>query len=153
MAGFVSHFTNRLDSKGRVSIPAPFRAALARDGFEGLYCIASPHAPAVDAGGNELVSEIETRLAGFAKLSADHDALAFALFGASETPKVDAEGRIVLSDMIREQTGVTDQITFVGLGYKFQLWEPERFRLHRAEAQKRALAMLSGAGPAAGGAA
>ena len=149
MAGFVSHFTNRLDAKGRVSIPAPFRAVLACDGFEGLYCIASPHAPAVDAGGNELVNEIEGRLAAFAKLSPDHDALAIALFGASETPKIDSDGRIVLSDMIREQTGVTDQITFAGLGYKFQLWEPERFREHRAEAQKRALAMLSGMSPAA----
>lgn len=148
MAGFVSHFVNRLDSKGRVSIPAPFRAVLARDGFEGLYCIASPHAPAVDAGGNALVGEIETRLAGFAKLSADHDALAFALFGASETPKVDAEGRMMLSDMIREQAGITDEVAFVGLGYKFQLWEPGRFRAHRAEAQKRALAMLTAGGPA-----
>lgn len=148
MAGFVSHFVNRLDSKGRVSIPAPFRAVLARDGFEGLYCIASPHAPAVDAGGNALVGEIETRLAGFAKLSADHDALAFALFGASETPKVDAEGRMMLSDMIREQAGIADEVAFVGLGYKFQLWEPGRFREHRAEAQKRALAMLTAGGPA-----
>ncbi|MCY1705572.1 division/cell wall cluster transcriptional repressor MraZ [Pannonibacter sp. SL95] len=148
MAGFVSHFVNRLDSKGRVSIPAPFRAVLARDGFEGLYCIASPHAPAVDAGGNALVGEIETRLAGFAKLSADHDALAFALFGASETPKVDAEGRMMLSDMIREQTGITDEVAFVGLGYKFQLWQPQAFRAHRAEAQKCALAMLTAGGPA-----
>lgn len=148
MAGFVSHFTNRLDSKGRVSIPAPFRSVLARDGFEGLYCIPSPHAPAVDAGGNALVSEIETRLAGFAKLTADHDALAFALFGASETPKVDGEGRMMLSDMIREQTGITDEVTFVGLGYKFQLWQPEAFRAQRAEAQKRALAMLAAGGAA-----
>ncbi|MDN3720076.1 hypothetical protein QW131_15015 [Roseibium salinum] len=62
MAGFVSHFTNRLDAKGRVSIPAPFRAVLARDGFEGLYCIASPHCQAVDAGGNELLAEIEKAL-------------------------------------------------------------------------------------------
>ncbi|ADZ69766.1 division/cell wall cluster transcriptional repressor MraZ [Polymorphum gilvum] len=154
MAGFVSHFTNRLDAKGRVSIPAPFRAVLARDGYEGLYCIASPHAPAVDAGGNELVDEIQARLNAFAKLSPDHDALAVALFGASETPKIDADGRIVISDMIREATGVSDQVTFVGLGYKFQIWEPERFREHRAEATRRALAMLSGQtapAPAAGG--
>ena len=144
MAGFVSHFTNRLDTKGRVSIPAPFRAALARDGFDGLYCIASPHVTAVDAGGNDLVAEIEGRLNEFSKMSADHDDLAIALFGASETPRIDSDGRIVLSEMIREYTGVRDQVTFVGLGYKFQIWEPEKFREHRAEAQRRALAMLSG---------
>ena len=36
MDRFVSNFTNRLDAKGRVSIPASFRAVLARDGFEAL---------------------------------------------------------------------------------------------------------------------
>lgn len=147
MAGFVSHFTNRLDAKGRVSIPAPFRAVLARDGYEGLYCIASPHCPAVDAGGNELLNEIQTRLDAFAKLSPDHDALAVALFGASETPKIDGDGRIMISDMVRDHTGITDQVTFAGLSYKFQIWEPEKFREHRAEAQRRALAMLSGQVP------
>lgn len=156
MAGFVSHFTNRLDAKGRVSIPASFRQVLARDGYEGLYCIASPHCSAVDAGGNELLRELQARLDAFSKLSPDHDALAVALFGASETPKIDGDGRMMISDMIREHTGLSDHVTFAGLGYKFQIWEPERFREHRAEAAKRALAMLSGqAVPAtqAGGAA
>ncbi|PVB61617.1 division/cell wall cluster transcriptional repressor MraZ [Labrenzia sp. 011] len=151
MAGFVSHFTNRLDAKGRVSIPAPFRAVLARDGYEGLYCITSSHCQAVDAGGNELCAEIEKCSEAFAKLSPDHDALSVALFGASENPKVDGDGRMTISDMIREHTGITDQVTFVGMKYKFQIWEPERFREYRAEAQKRAFAMLSGQAPASSG--
>lgn len=148
MAGFVSHYTNRLDAKGRVSIPAPFRAVLARDGFEGLYCITSSHCQAVDAGGNELLAEIDRRSETFAKLSPDHDALAVALFGASENPKIDGDGRMTISDMIRDHTGLTDQVTFVGMKYKFQIWEPERFREYRAEAQKRALAMLAAPLPA-----
>ncbi|WP_150525443.1 division/cell wall cluster transcriptional repressor MraZ [Roseibium sediminis] len=147
MAGFVSHFTNRLDAKGRVSIPAPFRSVLAKDGFEGLYVIASSHCAAIDAGGNALLNEIQTRLDAFSKLSPDHDALAMALFGASETPKIDSDGRMVISDMIREHTGLTDQVTFAGMGYKFQIWEPAKFREHSAEVRKRALAMLSGQVP------
>ncbi len=145
MSGFVSHFTNRLDAKGRVSIPAAFRQALARDGFEGLYCFPSPYQPAVDAGGNQLVAEIQKRLDGFATLTLDHDALSTALFGASETLKIDGDGRIVVTEMIRDHAGIKDQAVFVGQGYKFQIWEPEAFRAHRAEAMKRALAVLSGA--------
>ncbi len=144
MAGFVSHFTNRLDAKGRVSVPAPFRAALARDDYEGLYCFPSPHQPAVDAGGNQLVGEIQKRLATFDTLTADHDSLAMALFGVSETLKIDSDGRVTLSDMIREHAGITDHVTFAGLGYKFQIWNPERFSAHRAEVMKRALSVLSG---------
>lgn len=151
MSGFVSHYTNRLDAKGRVSVPAPFRQTLSRDGFEGLYCFPSLHQMAVDAGGHQLVAEIQKRLDGLDTLTEDHDALSTALFGASETLKIDADGRVMLSDMIREHAGVTDQITFVGQGYKFQLWEPERFRAHRADAQKRAMSVLSSPRAGSGG--
>lgn len=147
MAGFVSHFTNRLDAKGRVSIPAPFRAVLTRDGYDGLFTIPSSHSASIDAGGNELVNEIEGRLAQYNKMSPEYDALAMALFGASETPKIDGDGRIVISDMVREITGITDQVTFTGLGYKFQIWHPDQFREHRAEVQRQARALLSGQVP------
>ena len=52
MDRFLSHVTMRLDAKGRVSVPASFRAALARDGYEGLYVHPSLDRPALDAGGN-----------------------------------------------------------------------------------------------------
>ena len=60
MDRFVSHYTLRLDAKGRVSIPAPFRAVLARDGYEGIYCYPALGRPALDAGGHALLAEIET---------------------------------------------------------------------------------------------
>ena len=65
MDRFVSHYLLRLDAKGRVSVPASFRAVLARDGFDGLYCYPALDRPALDAGGNALLTEIETLTAGF----------------------------------------------------------------------------------------
>ncbi len=59
MDRFVSNFTLRLDSKGRVSIPGSYRSVLGRDGFEGLYCYPALDRPAIDAGGNALMAEIE----------------------------------------------------------------------------------------------
>ena len=59
MDRFVSNTTLRLDSKGRVSIPASFRSVLGRDGFDGLYCYPALDSSAIDAGGNALMSEIE----------------------------------------------------------------------------------------------
>jgi len=58
---FVSNFTLRLDSKGRVSIPGWYRSVLARGGFEGLYCYPALDRPAIDAGGSALMAEIESR--------------------------------------------------------------------------------------------
>lgn len=145
MHGFVSNYTNKLDAKGRVSIPALFRTVLARDGFEGLYCFPSPHAAAVDAGGNELLNRIQSRLSGLDPLTEDHDLMSTALFGASEILKIDSEGRVMVSDTIRECTGITNTVTFVGMSYKFQIWEPEAFKAHRAAAQKRAFGVLGNA--------
>ena len=65
MDRFVSHHVLRLDAKGRVSVPASFRAVLARDGFDGLYCHPALDRPALDAGGNSLLAEIESLIAGF----------------------------------------------------------------------------------------
>ena len=65
MDRFVSHYVLRLDAKGRVSVPASFRAVLARDGFDGLYCYPALDRPALDAGGNALLSEIDALTAGF----------------------------------------------------------------------------------------
>lgn len=137
MNRFVSNFMNKLDSKGRVSIPAQFRAVLARDGFEGLYVHPALDAPALDAGGNMLLGEIDTFLSTLSPYSDERDQLSTALFGTSEILKVDSEGRVILTESVKAHAGVTDMVTFVGLGQKFQIWEPERFRAHLEEARAK----------------
>lgn len=134
MDRFVSHYVLRLDAKGRVSVPAPFRAVLARDGFDGLYCYPAIDRPALDAGGNALLTEIEALIGSFSPYSEQREQFALSLYGTSETLKIDGEGRVVLTDMLKTHAGVTDAITFVGLGHKFQIWEPGRFRAQLAEA-------------------
>ena len=144
MAGFVSQYTNRLDAKGRVSVPAQFRATLTKDGFEGLYCFPSPFQSAVDVGGNDLINEIKKRLQGLVTLTPEHDSVSTALFGISETLKIDKDGRVLLSETIKEHAGISDAVTFVGQGYKFQIWEPSSFQVHQTEAMKNAMAVLRG---------
>ena len=137
MDEYVSTFTNRLDAKGRVSIPAGFRAVLAVDGFDGLYCCPTLDMQAVDAGGNRLRERIRASLANFEPFSEDHELLSTTLIGDSEILKIDAEGRVVLTDTIRAHAGIADRVTFVGQGYKFQIWEPDRFAAYREEAKNR----------------
>src|SRR5580704_14486647 len=123
MDRFVSHYMLRLDGKGRVSVPASFRAVLARDGFDGLYCYPALDRPALDAGGNALLAEIEALIAGFQPYSDQREQFALSLYGTSETLKAHA--------------GITDAVTFVGLGHKFRIWEPDRFRAELAEATEK----------------
>jgi MraZ protein len=138
---FVSNYTLRLDAKGRVSIPAPYRAVLARDGFEGLYCYPTLDRPALDAGGNALLKEIESLVGRFPPYSDEREDFSAALYGTSETLKIDGEGRVILSDSLKTHAEIAEAVAFVGLGHKFQIWEPERFRAQLAEATEKVRAL------------
>ena len=146
MDRFVSHHVLRLDAKGRVSVPAPFRAVLARDGFEGLYCYAALDRPALDAGGNALMAEIEALIAGFSPFSEQCEQFSLALYGTGETLKMDGEGRVVLSEAHKAHAGIRDALVFVGLGHKFRIWEPGRFRAELAEATEKVRAFKEALG-------
>jgi MraZ protein len=141
MDRFVSNVTLRLDSKGRVSIPASFRSVLARDGFDGLYCYPALDRSAIDAGGNALMAEIEAVIARYAPFSEEREQFALALYGTSETLKIDGEGRVSLSEALKRHAGITEAVAFVGLGHKFQIWEPGRFQNELAEATQKVRAL------------
>src|SRR2546423_2512280 len=112
MDRFVSNYTLRLDAKGRVSIPAPFRAVLARDGFEGLYCYPALDRPALDAGGNALLNEIEALIGRFPPYSEEREQLSAALYSTSEILKIDGEGRVVLTEPLKAHASIRDAATF-----------------------------------------
>lgn len=134
MDRFVSNTVLRLDAKGRVSIPASFRSVLTRDGFAGLFCYPALDQPAVDAGGHALLAEMEGLVARVPSYSQQWEEFRVALYGRSETVNIDGEGRAVLSHELKSHAGITDAVAFVGLGHKFQIWEPQRFRAHLAKA-------------------
>ena len=141
MDRFVSQYTLRLDAKGRVSIPAPFRAVLARDGFQGLYCYRTLDRPALDAGGNALLADIEALIGLFPPYAEEREQFAAALYGSSEVLKIDGEGRVILTDALKSHARIADTVAFAGLGHKFQIWEPERFRAELAEATEKVRAL------------
>ncbi len=158
MDRFVSTFTNKIDGKGRVSIPAPFRAVLERDGYgagslAGVYCYPSLDAPALDAGGERLAKKIDGLLAGLPDYSDERDELSVALYGDVQILSIDGDGRIVLPEGLRAHAGLSGAVTFVGLGDKFQMWEPVRFEKRRADARSKVQTTrkLFGAGSLPGG--
>jgi MraZ protein len=135
--GYLSNYTSRLDAKGRVSIPAPFRAVLARDGFDGLYVHPSLDVEAVDCGGHALLHEIHELLRPLSPYSEERDLFSTALIGTSEILKIDSEGRVNLSESVKAYAGIAAEVTFVGHDFKFQIWEPGRFLAYLAEARSQ----------------
>jgi MraZ protein len=138
MDRFVSTYINKIDAKGRVSVPAPFRTILDRNGYAGgIYCYPSLDAPALDAGGKSLAANIDRLLDGLPDYSDERDELSVALYGAVVTLSIDQDGRIVLPEALRAHAGLATHAAFVGLGQKFQMWEPARFESRRAGAREK----------------
>jgi MraZ protein len=148
---FVSHCINRFDAKGRISLPAAFRAVLAKEGSDALHVCPSLDAQALDCGGERMARQIDALLATAPLYSPQRDALATALFGACEIVRADSEGRIMLSEAMRGFAGLTDAAAFVGQGDKFQIWAPAAFVAHldAARARLRLLRRETGAEAAA----
>lgn len=153
MDQFVSTFTNKIDAKGRVSVPASFRTVLAKDGFEGIYCYPSLDDAALDAGGQRLVDKIQLLIENVPPYSEERDHLAMALFGASEILSIDQDGRIKIPEVLCEHAGLKSKAVFVGLGDKFQVWEPEQFNAQFSQGRQKLseLKKLLGAGHRADG--
>lgn len=137
MDPFVSTYHNRIDAKGRVSVPAPFRAVIAQGGFDGVFCHPALDQRAIDAGGRPLVDKIGALIEGLDPYSDERDQLSTALFGQSEILKLDQDGRVVLSDVLRQHADLDGHAVFVGLGDKFQVWNPENFEAHLALAREK----------------
>jgi MraZ protein len=146
---FVSTFVNKLDAKGRVSIPAPYRQILAQQELGALYCIPSFVSPSLEAFGNTLLSQFQQRLDKYDPLFSDnYDDEAQAVLAAAQPLNFDDEGRVRLPDDLIAHAGITERVVFVGLGQKFQMWDPVRFEPVQRERIARARAARNGNGGA-----
>jgi MraZ protein len=147
---FLSTFVNKVDRKGRVSVPATFRSTLATHRHPNqVVLIPSFKYEALDGTGSDHLAEMMEGLNTLDQYSDRRDDLAL-VFAESRALQIDGEGRIVIPDDLKDLAHISDEVAFVGLGTMFQMWEPGRFNRHRAEARERS--RRSGATlPSAGG--
>lgn len=157
MGQFMGTHQGKLDAKGRVSIPAPFRTVLragAAEGPVGIVLRPSHTLACVEGWSPAVFEQLSAPLQRIPLFSEDHEDLSVALFGDAHPVESDREGRIVLPDWLATHAGVTDAVVFMGQGAYFAIWEPQAAARRRAEARARALARgLTLPGAANGGAA
>ncbi|CAM5433949.1 MraZ protein [Aquamicrobium terrae] len=144
MDRFLSSAVNRIDAKGRVSVPAHFRAVLQKRGYTELYALRCLDIPAMDVGGLDLLDRYEQRIAQEDPFLQTADDMSFFCHGDGAFLKLDQDGRITMSDFIRAHTGITTEAAFVGRGTFFQVWEPARLAEYGAQARARLLQLRQG---------
>ena len=138
MALFLSTYQNKLDKKGRVSVPALFRAVLAEQSFSGIVAYGSFVNPCIEACGMDRIEKLSARIETLDPFSDERDAFAATILGGSQQLAFDSEGRVMLPDALIEIAGISDQVTFIGKGETFEIWEPESFKAYAARARDMA---------------
>lgn len=150
MTAFLSTYLNRVDRKGRVSVPAAYRGALASSNFQGIIAYPSMTEPVIEAFGRDLLEQMSRRRTdqsieggNFEQLLlGGNDGLVETIMALARELPFDGEGRVILPAALASHAGINDGAMFVGRGNRFQIWEPEAFERHQAEAIDRLRARL-----------
>lgn len=144
MAFFLSTFKNKVDKKGRVSVPAPFRSAVAAGHFPGVVVYRPLNLPCIEGADMSFLEQLSDRLYGdFGPFNPDQMSVATAILAGASQLQFDPEGRVMLPAELREFAGIDGAATFVGLGRKFQIWDTAAYEAH----QKEQLALASETAP------
>lgn len=136
----VGRYVNKIDKKGRVSVPKPFRDALDGQGFNGLYAYPLFKHAAIEVCGEEFMTRLAESLDDLDMFSDEQDDLAAVILENAHPLPFDPEGRVVLPKDLMDHAGLTEQALFVGRGARFQVWDPDAHDAHRREAFERARA-------------
>ena len=136
---FLDTVINKVDAKGRVSLPADYRE-IVKELSTNIVCYRSLSAPCIEGCTEELLAklatEIETSLDFF---SQTQDDLTNLIFGDARKFTFDSTGRIVLSEKLLRHAQITDTAVFVGKGRKFQIWNPQNWEKEEARIRAEVL--------------
>ena len=117
MALFTGHVVNKVDRKGRVSVPASFRNELAKLNFPGIVAFPSPEGlPAIHGAGIDWLENLSANFGTANPFAPKLPKSRMALFGQVERLGFDPEGRVILTRGLMEHAGISDAAEFIGLG-------------------------------------
>ena len=136
---FLSTYTNRIDKKGRVSVPAPYRnIIMKKDQNEILAYPSISDQACIDCCDIEYFEKLAQGIEAFGPYTDDHRAFSTSILADSYQLAFDSEGRIMLPEFLIEFAELDGTATFVGLGTTFQIWNTERYEPYRRAARKTA---------------
>ena len=135
---FLSTYINKIDKKGRVSVPASFRAALKEQQFSGIVAYSSFINPCIEGCGMDRIERLSASIDNLDPYSDERDAFATTILGGSVQLPFDGEGRILLPEALLSIASLSEQAAFVGKGKTFEIWEPVALQEYAAKAKELA---------------
>ncbi|KAF0222590.1 MAG: hypothetical protein FD176_2557 [Rhodospirillaceae bacterium] len=139
MGLFLSTIVNKVDRKGRVSVPASFRTTLSQQLFQGIIAYRSFTASCVEGCGMDFMERLSDSAQTFDAFSPEQEDISALIFADARQLAWDPEGRILLPEDLIEHAALNETAAFVGKGQTFQIWQPEAYKAMEAEIRARAL--------------
>ena len=134
---FLSTYENKLDKKGRVSVPASFRSYLSSLGYNGVICYPSFNNQSIEACSQDRIEKLSNTIDSLNPFEEKRDFFATSILSESISLQFDSEGRISLSSKLLKHAKIKKNMLFVGQGKTFQIWEPAVFEKFKAQAKKK----------------
>ena len=134
---FLSTYENKLDKKGRVSVPASFRSYLSNLGYNGVICYPSFNNQSIEAWPQDRIEKISNSIDTLNPFEERRDFFATSILSESINLQFDSEGRIQKTQKLLKHAKIKNSMLFVGQGKTFQIWEPALFEKFRANARKK----------------
>ena len=134
---FLSTYENKLDKKGRVSVPASYRSYLSNMGYNGIICYPSFNNSSIEAWPQDRIEKISNAIDNLNPFEEKKDYFATSILSESINLQFDGEGRILLTSKLLKHAKIRNNVLFVGLGKTFQIWEPTNFEKFRVTAKKK----------------
>lgn len=137
MTQFVGTHFGKLDRKGRVSVPAPFRAELEAAATNQLVFRVSHQHACIEARSRAVFQHMLDSILRLEHFSEDREALEAGIVADSLMLRIDGEGRLVLPEEMVAEVKLQESIAFLGKGDRFEVWDADAARAHVAEAKQR----------------
>jgi len=134
---FLSSYENKLDKKGRVSVPASYRSHLSNLGYNGVICYPSFNNQSIEAWPQDRIEKISNTIDSLNPFEEKRDFFATSILSESINLQFDSEGRISLTPKLLKHAKIKNSMLFVGLGKTFQIWEPTAFEKFKVNAKKK----------------
>ena len=122
---FLSKFLNNIDKKGRVTLPSLFRNALPKNNRKEIILFKSLKFPAIEGCSSQRINKIASRINELDIFSDDQDDFATSIFSEVIPTKIDKEGRFLIPDNLKNYANILSEVSFIGQGHYFQIWEPK----------------------------
>jgi len=134
---FLSIYENKLDKKGRVSVPASFRSHLSNLGYNGVVCYPSFNNQSIEAWPQDRIEKISNAIDALNPFEEKKDYFATSILSESINLQFDSEGRFLLTQKLLKHAKIKNSMLFVGQGKTFQIWEPAAFEKFRVQSRKK----------------